>query len=107
MNSASHETIFEIVAWQKMHTPASNCLIMSKYIYSIVFSSSKDTWRASILRRMRTTARTCHRQSRAGIAATMAARDVCGKVLYKLAIVRIRWTMEGPQLYFDDGNRIE
>jgi hypothetical protein len=32
---------------------------------------------------------------------------VCGKVIYKLAVVRIRRTMEGPQLYFDDGNRIE
>jgi hypothetical protein len=44
------------VAWQKMHTPPSKCVIMSIYIYSIVFPSSKYTWRASMLHRMRTTA---------------------------------------------------
>ena len=54
--SASSESIFEIVAWQKMNTQASNCLIMSVYIYSILFPSSKYNWGPSIVRRMRTTA---------------------------------------------------
>ena len=76
--SASDEHLFEIVAWQKMNTRASNCLIMSVYIYSILFPSSKYSWGPSIVRRMRTTAnlyKTLPQTSRAGIAAAMAARD--------------------------------
>ena len=61
-----------------MNARASNCLIMSVYIYSILFPSSKYSWGPSIVRRMRTTAnlyKTLPQTSRAGIAAAMAARD--------------------------------